>query len=242
MMRKHAALPSLAAHSSLHPTLMQVVIRWSHWLQAGSWWANVAGMARTSHTLGGRKLSSKIGKEEGRRKGKKECYPRSHLASWQYTALTIKVAGLGLTTLSDLCDFSSCVTLQPAVWKQPSRTMHVLQSRQNGGRTPAATTTALVVVSVILVLLSAGSIVLRFYARRMKHRPFGADDVWLLIAWVSHGLALVSPRHEIEAADTERAHNRLVRFSCLSMFGSVLPWAASTITKSTLGGEPSSPP
>lgn len=73
-MCKHAsmqALPSLAVHSSLHPTLMQVVICWSHWLQAGWWWANVAGMARTSHILGDRKLSSKIGKEGGRRKGKK---------------------------------------------------------------------------------------------------------------------------------------------------------------------------
>lgn len=109
--------------------------------------------------------------------------PCSLAAVIRRVILSIQVASRNLIivprcqTPIPVLHFLSCVSFQ---------TMNLFQSRQDDGRTPSAVTTPLVTVSVIFSLLSAASIVLRFYARRRQPRRTGADDVWLLIAWVRH--------------------------------------------------------
>ncbi|KAI1418753.1 hypothetical protein F5Y12DRAFT_781319 [Xylaria sp. FL1777] len=49
----------------------------------------------------------------------------------------------------------------------------------------SAITSPLVVVSAIFPVLSAVSIFLRFYARRISRQTYHADDAWVVVAWVS---------------------------------------------------------
>ncbi|KAK5999070.1 hypothetical protein PT974_01458 [Cladobotryum mycophilum] len=60
-------------------------------------------------------------------------------------------------------------------------------------RIPAIVTTALVVVSVVFPVLSAGSIYLRYLARRKSRQPLHADDAWIVISWIlTLGLSMLT--------------------------------------------------
>ena len=48
-----------------------------------------------------------------------------------------------------------------------------------------AALTALLILSIFLPLLAAVTIVLRFYARKIKRIPLLVDDWLIVVAWVS---------------------------------------------------------